>query len=159
MKHDNALREHVLYLLDGEGAHAGFEKTVKAMPFELQGKRPANLPHSPWELLEHMRIAQWDILEYTRDAAHASPKFPDGYWPKDPAPPDERAWHKSVQEFRADLKAMAAIVADESNDLLAPIPHTEGKSILREALVLADHNSYHLGQLVLVRRLLGAWND
>ena len=158
MKNDQSLREHVVYLLKGDGAHVSLESAVKGMPTDLQGTRPPEAPHSPWELLEHMRIAQWDILEFTRDATHVSPKFPAGYWPKVPAPPDEFAWDKSVAAFRADLDAMAAMVADQSVDLLAPIPHSEGKTVLREALLLADHNVYHLGQLVLVKCLLGVWD-
>lgn len=157
VKKDTSLREHVIYLLKGEGAHVGIETALKDLPAELQGKRPTGVPHSPWELLEHLRIAQWDILEFTRDAQHVSPEFPKGYWPASPTPPDAKAWSKSVAAFRADLDAMAKLVEDDSTDLLAPIPHAEGKTVLRQALLLADHNVYHLGQLVLVRRLLGAW--
>jgi hypothetical protein len=108
-------------------------------------------------LLEHLRIAQWDILEFSRDGRHVSPPFPEGYWPSGDAPPDEEAWERSVSAFRADLKAMEALVADPSTDLFAPIPHGQGQTVLREALLVADHNAYHLGQLVLLRRLLGAW--
>jgi len=134
-----------------------FEATVKDMPASLQGKRPKGGAHSPWEILEHLRIAQWDILEFSRDPKHVSPEFPGGYWPNTQTPPDENAWNKSVKAFRADLKAMADLVANEATDLFAPLPHGDGKTILREALLLADHNAYHLGQLVVVRRLLGAW--
>jgi hypothetical protein len=157
MKKEQALREHVVFLLKGEGAHAGFEAAVKDMPAGLQGKRPADLPYSPWELLEHLRIAQWDILEFTRDAKHVSPDWPAGYWPTSPEPPDAKAWEKSVTDFQAGLNAMVELVQDESTDLVAPLPHDAEKTILREALLLADHNAYHIGQLVLVRRLLGAW--
>ncbi len=104
-----------------------------------------------------MRIAQWDILEFARNPKHKSPEFPKGYWPEAPTPPNEKAWQKSVNAFRADLKAMTELVANESTDLFAKIPHGDGQTVLREALLLADHNAYHLGQLVLVRRLLGAW--
>jgi hypothetical protein len=159
MKNEQSLREHVATLLKGEGAHVGFQTVMQDVPFEVQGKRPPGIPHSPWELLEHLRIAQWDILEYTRDANHVSPEFPRGYWPSSAAPPDGDAWGKSAAAFHADLKAMTMLVEDESNDLLETIPHTQGKSILREALLLADHNAYHLGQLVLVRRLLGCWAE
>jgi hypothetical protein len=157
MKNDHGLREQVVFLLTGEGAHVGYETALKDIPFPLQGTRPPGIPHSPWELLEHLKIAQWDILEFTRDAKHVSPTFPEGYWPPNPAPPDPEAWGRSVRKFHDDLKAMATLVQDQSNDLLARIPHGEGQTILREALVLADHNAYHLGQLVLVRQLLGAW--
>jgi DinB superfamily len=157
MKHDQALREHLLTLLKGEGAHADFGDAIKNLPAHLRGTRPKGAQHSPWEVLEHLRIAQWDILEFTRNAKHVSPDFPSGYWPKREAPPDDHAWDKSVRAFRADLKAMSDLVANEATDLLAPIPHAGGKTVLREALLLADHNSYHLGELVLLRRLLGAW--
>jgi hypothetical protein len=152
-----SLREHLLYLLEGKGAHSGFETVVKNLPVALRGKRPKGVSHSPWEVLEHLRIAQWDILEFSRDANHVSPEFPAGYWPSTQAPPNARAWKKSVDAFRADLNAMAAMVANESTDLFAPIPHGNGQTILREALLVADHNAYHLGELVLLRRLLGAW--
>ena len=157
MGNDKSLREHVLYLLKGDGAHLDFDATVKDMPADLQGKKPKGGAHSPWEILEHLRIAQWDILEFSRNPKHVSPEFPGGYWPSAQVPPDEKAWNKSVKAFRADLKAMADLVANEATDLLAPLPHGDGKTILREALLLADHNAYHLGQLVLVRRLLAAW--
>ncbi len=155
---DRALREHVLYLLKEGGAHAGFEAAVKNLPPDLRGARPAGMPHSAWELLEHMRIAQWDIVEFSRDPAHQSPAFPSGYWPATQAPPHETSWDKSVRAFRADLKKMCALVEDESNDLFAHIPHGDGQTLLREALLVADHNAYHLGELVLVRRALGAWD-
>jgi hypothetical protein len=154
---DKALREHLRSLLTGAGAHADFEAAVKDFPPEARGKRPKGSPHSPWELLEHLRIAQWDILEFSRRAGHVSPEFPAGYWPAAQAPPDEEAWDASVEGFRHDLAALAAFVSDESTDLFARIPHGEGQTVLREALVAADHNAYHLGQLLLVRKLLGAW--
>ena len=157
MANDTALREHVLYLLNGGGAHLSFDAAIKNLPTDLRGKRPRGVPHSPWEILEHMRIAQWDILEFSRNPKHVSPEFPGGYWASDPAPPNARAWNKSVAAFRADLKSMADLVANESTDLFARIPHGEGQTILREALLVADHNAYHFGQLLLVRRLLGAW--
>lgn len=153
----DSLREHLLHLLKGGNAHANFDSAVKGLPVELRGKRPKGSPYSPWELLEHLRLAQWDILEFSRDANHQSPKWPEGYWPKTPAPPTAGAWAKSVKQFRQDLNAMCALVEDPSTDLFARIPHGDGQTILREALLVADHNSYHLGQLVVVRRLLGAW--
>jgi uncharacterized damage-inducible protein DinB len=152
---DQALRDHLLYLLRGGGAHLAFDAAVKGFPAGLRGKRPPRSPHSAWELLEHMRIAQSDILEFCRSADHQSPAWPEGYWPKSPAPPSAGAWSKSVRAFRADLEAMCALVADASTDLAARIPHGEGQTILRELLLVADHNAYHLGQLVLVRKLLG----
>jgi len=152
------LREHVLYLLRGDGAHLDFDKAIEGLPKELRGATPQGVPHSPWRLLEHMRLCQWDILEYSRNPDHVSPNFPDGYWPEGDAPPSVRAWDESVAGFRADLQAMQELVADTNLDLLAPIPHGQkGHTILREALLVADHNAYHLGQLVVVRRALNAW--
>lgn len=158
MQNDAALRQQLVDLLKVGNAHATIQDALADFPAELRGKRPKGAPHSPWELLEHMRIAQWDILEFSRDPNHKSPKFPDGYWPKSPSPPDPNAWDRSVDSFCEDLQTMCALVVDEETDLFASIPHGEGKTILREALVTADHNSYHLGQLVLLRRTLGAWN-
>jgi hypothetical protein len=153
------LREHVLNLLKGGQAHLDFEQAVADLPEELLGVKPLGLPHSPWRLVEHMRIAQWDILMFTIDPQHVSPKFPEGYWPEEDGPPDPGAWQRTLDAFRKDLKAMADLVSDPDRDLLAPLPHAEGYTLLREALLVADHNSYHLGQLVVVRRLLGAWPE
>jgi hypothetical protein len=159
MKNEDALREHLLDLLGGGHAHLDFEKAVAGLPATLRGVKPAGLPHTPWRLVEHMRIAQWDILRFSIDPAHVSPEFDAGYWPDGDAPPDSRAWGQSVAAFQADLQAMIDLVADSKTDLFAPIPHGQGQTILREALLVADHNAYHLGQLVAVRRLLGAWRD
>jgi len=154
---DRALRDHLLYLLRDGGAHAHFDDAIKGLPADLRGKRPRGLPHSPWELLEHMRIAQWDILEFSRDAGHKSPAWPAGYWPQSAAPPSAAAWTKSVHGFRDDLKSLCALISDPATDLFAKIPWGEGQTILREAMLVAYHNAYHVGQLILVRRLLGAW--
>ncbi len=159
MSADPVVREHLVKLLGGRGAHPSLEEAVKDLPSELQGMRPAGAPHTPWQLLEHVRIAQWDILEFSRNAEHVSPDFPDGYWPDRDQPPGEAAWEESLKRFRADLTAMLDLVTDTQTDLYAPIPHGKGQTILREALLVADHNAYHAGQLVLVRRLLGAWPD
>ena len=159
MNEDQSIREHLLYLLRDGGAHLSFEKAIAKLPPRLRAKRPRGVPHSPWRLLEHLRIAQWDILEFCRNPKHVSPDFPGGYWPAGDGPPSAAAWNKSVAAFRADLRAMQDLVADPATDLFARIPHGQGQTILREALLVADHNAYHLGQLVVVRRLLGAWKD
>ena len=153
------LREHVLWLLRGGHAHAGFDDAVADLPAPLRGKTPAGMPHTPWRLLEHMRIAQWDILEFSRNPDHVSPEFPDGYWPGQDAPPSEDAWDASVAAFQADAQELQSLVADPAQDLLAPFPWGDGQTLLREALLVADHNAYHLGQLIAVRRALGAWSD
>jgi hypothetical protein len=157
MQNDASLRQHLLDLLNGGNAHANFDQAVKNLPADLRGKKPEGAEHSPWEILEHLRIAQWDIFEFSRDPKHKSPEFPSGYWPSAEAPPDDKAWDKSVFAFRKDLGDLCALVADESTGLFVRIPHGDGQTILREALLTADHNAYHLGELVLVRRLLGAW--
>jgi hypothetical protein len=153
------LREHLVYLLKGGGAHLNFDKALQGLPAGLRGAKPPGVPHTPWRLLEHMRIAQWDILEFTRNPRHVSPPWPEGYWPAGDAPPDEAAWDRSVAAFGADLQAMQDLLADPATDLFLPLPHGEGQTALREALLVADHNAYHLGQLVVVRRLLGAWDE
>jgi hypothetical protein len=156
-KNDAALRQHVVELLTGGHAHATYEQAAEGLAAELRGKVPNGAEHSPWQLIEHLRIAQWDILEFSRNAKHQSPKWPEGYWPKEKEPVDEKAWDKSVHAFKKDLKDVVALVTDKETDLLAKIPHGDGQTILREALLVADHNAYHVAQLVLVRRLLGAW--
>ena len=156
---DKSLREHVLYLLRGGGAHVDVEKTLADIPAELQGSKVPGLPFTAWRLVEHMRIAQWDILEFSRNAKHVSPAFPAGYWPATDAPPDAKAWDHSLTAFRADLRAVEKLVADPKTDLHAKIPHGDGQTVLREALLVADHNAYHVGQLVMLRRLLGAWPE
>ncbi|HLG97960.1 MAG TPA: DinB family protein [Bryobacteraceae bacterium] len=158
-KDSAALRHHLLDLLRGGHAHVDFEKAVGDLSSQLRGKKAKGAPHTAWQLLEHLRIAQWDILEFSRDPKHVSPKWPEGYWPKTEAPPSPASWNNSIRSFRADLKGMIKLVADEKNDLFLPFPHGDGQTLLREALLLADHNAYHIGQLVLLRRLLGAWKD
>src|SRR5579871_4410497 len=157
MSHDASLRKQLVSLLTEANAHATFDDAVKDMPADLRGKTPKGAEHSPWQLLEHLRIAQWDILEFSRDAKHTSPEWPSGYWPASPEPPDDKAWDNSIRAFRKDLQAMCDLVSDPATDLYGKIPHGDGQTILREALLVADHNAYHIGQLVLVRRLLGAW--
>jgi hypothetical protein len=154
---DKALREHVLYLLQGGGAHATFDQIIADIPAKLRGRKAPGLPHSLWMLLEHMRIAQRDILEFSRNPKHASPKWPEGYWPKTEVPASAAAWNESIKKFCQDLKAMQNLVKNSKTDLFAPISWGDGQTILREALLVADHNAYHLGQMLDVRRLLGAW--
>jgi len=157
-KNQQALREHLVELLSGEQAHVSFSQVVADFPPKLQGQKPAGLPHSAWMLLEHLRLAQWDILDFSRNPKYRAAKWPDDYWPKDPSPPSSTAWNDSVHRFGEDLEAMKQLVRNPDTDLFAPIPWGEGQTILREALLIADHNSHHLGQLIDLRRLLGAWN-
>jgi uncharacterized damage-inducible protein DinB len=156
---EKLLREHLANVLSGRGAHLDWKDAFAGIPPKLRGVRPSGMPHSLWELLEHMRIAQWDILEFSRDAKHVSPDWPAGYWPEAPETPSAKAWEKSLKLFARDLALMKKLVANPKTDLFARIPHGTGQTILREALLVADHNAYHLGQVVYVRRLLGAWNS
>jgi hypothetical protein len=151
---DESLRTHLSNLLDGQGAHTPYGEALVDFPVALRGARLPDMPHTPWRLLEHLRIAQWDILEFSRSAKHVSPDFPDGYWPEEDEPPDEATWEASVESFFADLRAMKELVNDPATDLFVRIPHGDGQTILRETLLVADHNAYHLGQLMLIRRTL-----
>jgi len=155
MKTSDDLRAHLLELLQGEHAHADFGSVIKDFPVDLSGKKFPEIPYTAWQLLEHLRIAQWDILEFCRNPKHVSPAWPAGYWPKEELPSGMDAWKKSVDAFSADLKSMEKLVTDPSTDLFAKIPHGQGQTILREALLVVDHNAYHLGQLVLVRQSAG----
>lgn len=154
-RREKSLRDHLLYLLKDGGAHVSFDDAAGDWPLQLTGANVANFPHTAWMLLEHMRLAQWDILEFSRNSKHVSPKWPEGYWPASEAPASEKAWRASMAAFKKDLKAMLELVGDCRIDLHAPIPWGDGQTILREALLVADHNSYHLGQLVMLRKSVG----
>ena len=156
---NDPVREQVVALLNSGNAHVAFDNVFKDFPAKLRGVKPKGAPHTAWQLLEHMRIAQWDILEFSRSAKHVSPEWPGGYWPKTVKPPNDDAWKKSLASFKRDLKAMEKLVSDPNTDLYTKIPNGTGQNIFREALLVADHNAYHLGQLVLLRRLLGAWKE
>ncbi len=159
MTEDKALRQQLVDLLHGRGAHADFEQAIGGLPAKLRGAGVRKLPFTPWRLLQHMRIAQWDILEFSRNAKHISPQWPEGYWPPGDGPPSSAAWKASVSAFRRDRRQMQALVKNPATDLFARIPHGTGQTVLREAMLIADHNAYHIGQLILLRRLLGAWRD
>ena len=151
---DQSLREHLVSLLEGGNAHVSFDDFVKDFPVAKCGQRVAGLPYTPWQVLEHMRIAQWDILEFSRDARHVSPKWPKGYWPDEGETGTEKLWTETVEKFRGDLQAFKDLVRDPATDLFAQIPHGTGQTVLREVLVLADHSSNHLGALIVMARLL-----
>lgn len=159
MNNEDALRQHLAKMLDWGEAHADLKTSLAGMPFEVQGRVPDGLPHSAWQLLEHMRIALRDILEFSRGSEHKSPKWPEGYWPATVAPPDDKAWKRSTDSFLEDLEGMRKLIADPARDLFQPLAHGEGQTLLRETLLAADHNAYHLGQLVLVRKALKAWPE
>jgi hypothetical protein len=151
------LQEHLLNLLDFKGAHLSFDEALRGLPAALRGKKAKGASHTIWQLLEHMRIAQWDILEFSRNAKHVSPKWPEGYWPESEGPPSDSAWKKSIAAFRHDLAQLKDLIwTGKEEQLYARIPHGDGQTLLREALLVADHNSYHLGQVVMLRKILEA---
>jgi hypothetical protein len=151
------VRDQVISLLRGGNAHVTFEEAVERIPPKLRGVKPEGAEHTAWQLLEHMRIAQSDILEFSRNPKHVSPGWPEGYWPKTAKPPSDAAWKKSIAAIKKDRDAMVKLINNPKTDLYEKISHGTGQNILREALLIADHNAYHLGQLVLLERLLGAW--
>jgi len=153
--HTNPLIAELINLLQGGGAHATFKAAVKGLPIEMRGAKTKKLPYTIWQIVEHIRIAQWDMLEFSRDAEHKSPKWPDEYWPKAAAPTSDAAWRKSIKQIESDLEEF--IILLNKSDLYAPIPHGDGQTILREALQIADHTAYHTGEIIVIRRLLGAW--
>lgn len=154
---DKIVREHVVFLLKGGGAHAKFDEVIENIPAKLRGQKAPGLPHTIWMVLEHMRIGQSDILDFSHNPKYKSLAWPDDYWPKTEAPPAPAGWNKSIKQFRADLKAIADLVVNPKTDLYKKIPWGDGQTILREALLVADHNAYHLAQIVDVRRALGVW--
>ncbi len=149
-----SLRKHLAEMLHMKGAHLSFDEALTDFPEALRGTKPPGAPHTAWQLLEHMRIAQEDILDFSRNPKYLHKKFPDDYWPATDTPPSNEAWESSVHQFRNDLKQMQDLIADTKHDLLVRLPHGTGQTLLREALVVADHNSYHLGQLVFLRKTL-----
>jgi hypothetical protein len=153
--HDKSLREHLLYLLRDGGAHASFDDAIRDWPMQLVSVKVAKFPHTAWMLLEHMRLTQWDILEFTRNPKHVSPDWPEGYWPASEKPPSEKTWNETVSAFKRDLREMEKLVADKKTDLHAKIPWGDGQTVLREALLVADHNAYHVGQLMMLRKSIG----
>jgi len=156
---DAALRDQLSRLLAWEDAHVGFDRAVADIPADLRGRQPAGVPYSPWQLLEHLRITQRDILEFCRNPDYREREWPADYWPASPAPSSAAEWDKSVEQFRQDRKALQDLAADPAIDLFAKIPHGQGQTYLRELVLVADHTAYHIGELVVVRRLLGAWKS
>lgn len=159
MAKSDPLREHLLELLGKGGAHADFDKAVADFPEKLRGVRAEGSPHTGWRLVEHMRLAQADILAFSRDARHQSPDWPAGYWPDGDGPPTAADWTRAIEAFHADREALIAMVADPKGDLLAPLPHGQGQTLAREAMLVADHTAYHVGQLILLRQVLGCWHN
>lgn len=155
-QHEILINE-LIKLLEGGGAHATLKDALDGLPAHLRGVKPNNLPYSIWQLAEHIRIAQWDMLEFSKDSSHQSPKWPDDYWPKESSPADDAAWDKTIEQINTDRDKFIALL--KSGDIYESIPHGDGQSILREALQVADHTSYHTAEIILLRRLLGAWKS
>ncbi|RYY37382.1 MAG: DinB family protein [Sphingobacteriaceae bacterium] len=151
----NILISELIELLNGGTAHVSFKDAVNNLPGDLRGEKPGNVPYSIWQLVEHIRIAQWDMLEFSRDENHQSPKWPDEYWPEEATPTDDEKWNRALQQIDNDLEAFISLL--KTGDLYKPFPHGNGQNLLREALQIADHNSYHTGEILALRRLLGAW--
>ena len=157
MSSDRMMRDQLLALLQGGNAHMSFDQAVADFPLAYFNRQPPHVPYTPWHLLEHIRLAQWDILEFIRNPAHVSPDWPEGYWPAPDEPADETRWQQTLTAFRADLEALQALVMDPKTDLFTPIPHAPGYTIFREILVVADHNAYHIGEFAILRQVMGTW--
>lgn len=157
MSTDAVVREQLLQLLRGGNAHMGFDQAIDGFPLEFINSRPPNVPYSPWQLLEHVRIAQWDILEFVRNPDHVSPAWPEGYWPPKDEEADPARWQQTIEAFRSDMADLEAMAVDPAMDLYADLPHAEGYTVLREILLVADHNAYHIGEFAILRQVMGTW--
>ncbi len=157
MTDDKVLRDQLLALLRGGNAHMTFDQAIADFPLEHINRRPPKVPYTPWHLLEHIRITQWDILEFVRNPDYVSPPWPEGYWPHPDEQADEAAWSRTIREFGADLEALKAIVRNPATDFTAPIPHAPGYTVLREILLAADHNAYHIGEFAILRQVMSTW--
>ena len=151
------LIDNLINLIEKGNAHASLDEALKDMPYSLLGETPTNLPYSIWQLAEHIRISQWDIIEFSKNAKHASPQWPDEYWPAEATPQSEEEWEKCIKAIKEDRKEFIDLVKNAGDDLYKHFEHGDGQSLLKEGLVLADHNSYHTGEIIIIRRLLGAW--
>ena len=157
MNNDKVIREQLIALLRGGNSHMGFDNAIAEFPVEYINTKAPNVSYTPWHILEHMRITQWDILEFIRSPEHVSPKWPEGYWPAPDKQADKARWEKTISDFRAGLKALQELVMDPNTDLSAPIPHARDYTILREILVVADHNAYHTGEFAILRQVMKTW--
>lgn len=151
------LRQHLLDLLQGGHAHIAFDEAVAQFPREQMNAHAQHVPYTPWHLLEHLRITQWDILEFIRNPAYVSPTWPEGYWPSQKAQTDEAGWNRTIASFQADLQALQDLVTDPVTDLMKPLPHGTGQTLLREILLVADHNAYHIGEFAILRQVMQTW--
>ena len=157
MDNDKVLRDQLVALLGGGNAHLGFDNAIADFPFNYINSKAPEVTYTPWHILEHMRIAQWDILAFIRDPDHVSPSWPEGYWPAPDSVANQSQWEQTISGFRRDLRALQELVRNLSTDLLAPIPHAPDYTILREILVVADHNAYHIGEFAVLRQVMATW--
>jgi hypothetical protein len=155
MEPETYVRAYLAELLDGHGAHIPFSAAVEGIPMDLAGRRLPHLDHTLWQLVDHIRICQWDIVAFSRDPAHVSPEYPSGYWPREDGPADAGTWERALAAVQQDTETMKAMILDPANDLFQPLAHGDGQTLLREAVLIADHNAYHIGQIVDLRMLLG----
>lgn len=155
--HTSILINELKKLLNGGGAHVGLKDALADLSVEQVSQKPDHLPYSIWQLAEHIRIAQWDMLAFSKDGNHQSPKWPDDYWPKEVAPENMEAWNKTIASIEKDLLEFFELI--ETEDLYLEIPHGQGQTLLREALQIADHNAYHIAEIIVIRRLIGAWKS
>ena len=159
MESDKVVREQLLFLLRGGNAHMNFDQAVTDFPIQNINTKPPNISYTPWYLLEHLRIAQWDILEFIRDPKHVSPTWPEGYWPPENQVADQAKWEKTISDFHTDMEMLQDIVVDQHVDLYAPISHAPDYTILREILLVADHNAYHIGEFAILRQVMDNWHS
>lgn len=157
MKEQSKVRELLLEQLSGKNAHVDFNEAVDGLNLSDVGSKADNFPHTIWELVEHIRISQHDIVAFSRDPDYRSPSWPDGYWPNSPKPENEQEWNNTLDAIRSDHLSMEDLLKDESNDLLKPFPHGDGQTLFREAMLIVDHNAYHIGQIVLIRKTMNIW--
>jgi hypothetical protein len=159
MESDKVVREQLLFLLRSGNAHMNFDQAVADFPIQNINTKPPNVSYTPWYLLEHLRIAQWDILEFIRDPKHVSPTWPEGYWPPENEEADQAKWEKTICDFQADMETLQDMVVDQQVDLYALIPHAPDYTILREILLVADHNAYHIGEFAILRQVMDNWQS
>ena len=157
MDHNKVLREQLLRLLQGGYAHMGIDEAVADFPMDRINENPPNVPYSSWHLLEHIRITQWDILEFVRDPKHVSPSWPEGHWPAPGAQAGPAQWKATIEAIRSDLRVVEGIVQDPETDFFGPIPHAKDYNIFREIVLVADHNAYHIGEFGILRQVMGTW--
>jgi uncharacterized damage-inducible protein DinB len=154
---ERALRDQLTRLLDGGMAHMTFDQAIADFPLDRINERPPNVPYTPWHILEHLRITQWDILDFMRNPDYKEIAWPDDYWPAPDAVTDDAGWARTIAAFHADLAAIRAITTDPQTDLYTPYPWGEGQNTLREILLVADHNSHHIGEFAILRQVMSTW--